>query len=210
MKYFFHFKWGGCPKTLEKPYDPCSQPDWTIPRNLYEGLQIENPGTSPETILQSFDWNRDYIKTKAIERIKKHTKTDDSLQIVSESKRSVPAMYFTEKTQTSDTETSEEKKQNITPGANTQPPNPAANTQATAPQATNTPKYRITHCTTTVELFPRQKPIKNRRFTPSEREMEKQVARAFRRPERHFFYDMPYYPYCKPEPLVNFHLGYKM
>nr|UGV35805.1 MAG: ORF1 [TTV-like mini virus] len=109
MKYFFHFKWGGCPKTLEKPYDPCSQPDWTIPRNLYEGLQIENPGTAPETILQSFDWNRDYIKTKAIERIKKHTKTDDSLQIVSESKRSVPAMYFTEKAQTSDSETSEEE-----------------------------------------------------------------------------------------------------
>ncbi len=54
-KYSFYFKWGGCPKTLEKPYDPCSQPTWNIPRNLSQTIQIENPGQNPETQLYSWD-----------------------------------------------------------------------------------------------------------------------------------------------------------
>lgn len=60
-----------------------------------------------------------------------------------------------------------------------------------------------------VELFPRPKPFKNRRFTPAERELEKIVSKIFHRPERTYFYDKPYYPYCVPEPKVNFDLGYK-
>lgn len=61
-----------------------------------------------------------------------------------------------------------------------------------------------------VELFPKKKPFKNRRFTPSERELEKIVSKIFCRPERSFFYDTPIYPYCVPEPRVNFNLGYKI
>lgn len=89
MKYIFRFKWGGCPKTLENPYDPCQQPTWTIPSNLNEGLQIENPSTNPETQIQKFDWRRDYVKESAISRIKEYTDTDELLQIFTDSKHNV-------------------------------------------------------------------------------------------------------------------------
>lgn len=56
-------------------------------------------------------------------------------------------------------------------------------------------------------LFPPK--AKNRRLTPKEIEWDKEVAVAFKRPVRHFLYDEPFYPYCVPEPRVNFNLGYK-
>lgn len=112
MQYVFHFRWGGCPRTLEKPYDPCSQPDWIIPRNFYESLQKQNPGENPETFLQKFDWRRDYIKQSAIQRIKEHTETDDPLQFSTGSKRDVPAMYYKPETSSSsETETETEEEQ---------------------------------------------------------------------------------------------------
>lgn len=49
---------------------------------------------------------------------------------------------------------------------------------------------------------------KIRKFTPQEWETEKQVADAFRRPPCSFFGDKPFYPYCVPEPVVNFRLNY--
>lgn len=58
-------------------------------------------------------------------------------------------------------------------------------------------------------MFPTTKPFKNRRFTPSERQTEKELAGIFCRPERTYFYDTPYYPYVVPEPVVNFDLKYK-
>lgn len=58
-------------------------------------------------------------------------------------------------------------------------------------------------------LFPERECKKNRRFTPKEMELEKIVAGVFRRPKRTFFYDEPTYPYCVPEPKVNFLLNYK-
>lgn len=54
-----------------------------------------------------------------------------------------------------------------------------------------------------------KKPFKNRRFAPHERELETEVSKIFRRPPRTYFYDPPYYPYCVPEPYVNFDLKYK-
>lgn len=59
-----------------------------------------------------------------------------------------------------------------------------------------------------MELFPTTKPFVNRRFTPAERELENLVAKIFRRPPRTYFYDKPTYPYCVPEPIVNFDLNY--
>lgn len=59
----------------------------------------------------------------------------------------------------------------------------------------------------TVKLFPDEKP-KNRRLTPKELEDEKIVARIFKRPLRTFINDIPTYPYCVPEPKVNFDLNY--
>lgn len=106
LKYNFHFKWGGCPQTLEKPYDPCSQPNWIIPSNLTERLQIENPNTPPETTLQKWDWRRDYVKQTAIQRIQKHTKTDETLQISTGSRRDPQVLRETQ--ETSEPETEEE------------------------------------------------------------------------------------------------------
>lgn len=44
---------------------------------------------------------------------------------------------------------------------------------------------------------------KNRRLTVKELEDEIQEAAIWRRPVRSYIKDKPYYPYCKPEPLVN-------
>nr|UGV42499.1 MAG: ORF1 [TTV-like mini virus] len=109
MGYIFYFKWGGCPKTLEKPYDPCSQPTWNIPRNLSQTIQIENPGQNPETQLQNFDWRRDYVKESAIERIKKHTGTDEPLQLFTESRHNVPPQFQLQETSSSSSETETEE-----------------------------------------------------------------------------------------------------
>lgn len=47
---------------------------------------------------------------------------------------------------------------------------------------------------------------KNRRLTPSELETEIQIAKWLKRPVRTFFDDPPFYPWCPPEPYVNFEL----
>lgn len=112
MKYVFRLKWGGCPRQLEKPYDPCSQPNWNIPRNFYGGLQIQDPGTAPQTEIQTFDWRRDYVKKSTIDRIKKYTTTDETLQTFTEPRTSAPA--FKEDYQTSDSDTSQTEEETQT------------------------------------------------------------------------------------------------
>lgn len=59
----------------------------------------------------------------------------------------------------------------------------------------------------TVFLF--DKPKRNRPLTPWERQQEKEDAKIWMRPERHYLYDKPTYNLFPPTPLVNFHLGYK-
>lgn len=49
---------------------------------------------------------------------------------------------------------------------------------------------------------------KNRRFTPEEFETELQLCKWMKRPPRHYIHDMPFYPWCVPEPKVNFKLNY--
>lgn len=46
-------------------------------------------------------------------------------------------------------------------------------------------------------------------MTPWEEEQEKEDARIWKRPQRRFIKDIPFYPGMIPEPLVNFDLGYK-
>lgn len=75
-KYKFHFKWGGCPKALPKPYEPCLQPKWTTANNISTRLEITNPISPPETELYAWDWDKDYVTTKAIQRIGRYTETD--------------------------------------------------------------------------------------------------------------------------------------
>lgn len=53
---------------------------------------------------------------------------------------------------------------------------------------------------------------KNRRFTAKEFEDELETAKAFHRPPRTYFYDLPYYPFLPPAPIVpivNFNLNYQ-
>nr|UGV39217.1 MAG: ORF1 [TTV-like mini virus] len=111
FKYNFHVKWGGCPKTLEQPYDPCSQPTWTIPNQIQERLQITNPESKPQTELYDFDWRRDYVSKKAIKRIQKYTETDENLQIFTGSSHEPPILR---QTHTSSSETEEETEETET------------------------------------------------------------------------------------------------
>lgn len=46
--------------------------------------------------------------------------------------------------------------------------------------------------------------LKNRRFHPYEMQTEIELASVFKRPVRSFIHDMPFYPWCVPEPKVNF------
>lgn len=111
MKYKFRFKWGGCPKTLEKPFDPCLQPTWNMPSYLNERLQIQNPSTNPETEIQDFDWRRDYIKKSTIERIQKYTETDKPIQLFTESRHSAQPFLQETNSETSDSETETQEEQ---------------------------------------------------------------------------------------------------
>nr|UGV37928.1 MAG: ORF1 [TTV-like mini virus] len=107
LKYKFYFKWGGCPKTLEKACNPCSQQKWTTPDNLFGRLEIENPNTSPNTQLYDWDWDNDYVKEEAIQRIQAHTTTDTSSFIFTDSKNRPKTAVKIQKTQQTTEETKE-------------------------------------------------------------------------------------------------------
>lgn len=63
-------------------------------------------------------------------------------------------------------------------------------------------------CIKKVCLFEPPKP-KNRRFTPEEFQTELDLAKWMKRPPRSMIYDPPFYPWCVPEPRVNFELNYQ-
>nr|UGV36017.1 MAG: ORF1 [TTV-like mini virus] len=90
-KYTCYVKWGGCPKTLEKAYNPCSQPHWTTPNSIDARLAIQNPNEPPETTLYDWDWFKDYVKPTAIQRIKDYTQTDEKIFSITESHSSAKA-----------------------------------------------------------------------------------------------------------------------
>nr|UGV34197.1 MAG: ORF1 [TTV-like mini virus] len=112
MKYSFIVKWGGCPSTMEKIYDPCSQPKWPVPGNISEGLSIQNPESDPKTQIYEWDVKRDYLTKTAIERLKK-----DSISIqppFTGRKCSVPALQ-THQEESDETQTSEEEEETTLP-----------------------------------------------------------------------------------------------
>nr|UHS18209.1 MAG: hypothetical protein [Betatorquevirus sp.] len=99
------------------------------------------------------------------------------------------------------------REKDITPPAPTAP-----TTQPTPPPAIpttqiNDSKYIIYKCKEPALLFAPNK-IKPRRFRPHEWEDEKYLASWMKRPLRHFFTDTPFYPWCVPEPKVNFDLNF--
>ena len=68
-------------------------------------------------------------------------------------------------------------------------------------------KITIKNCVFKVKLFDDEK-TKNRRFTPEEYETELQLCKWMKRPPRHYIHDTPFYPWCVPEPKVNFKLNF--
>ncbi len=58
-------------------------------------------------------------------------------------------------------------------------------------------------------MFGDKVPTKNKRMNAKEYETELWISKLFNRPPRQYNSDFPYYPYLKPEPLVNFDLKYK-
>lgn len=105
-KYKFYFTLGGCPKTIEKIYNPCSQPKWPTPDNITGRYEVQDPNTHPATELYSWDWKKDYVTESAISRIRKYTQIDPKIFSIPESKN-MPVIL--EKTQEKDEQKAEEK-----------------------------------------------------------------------------------------------------
>ena len=103
-KYKFHFKWGGCPKQLAKAYDPCLQSKWPTPDNITPGLEISNPNEPPQTHLYDWDWEEDYIKEKALERIRIYTESPKQILFLTDSKQNPKPLQIKEKKEETENE----------------------------------------------------------------------------------------------------------
>nr|UGV36661.1 MAG: ORF1 [TTV-like mini virus] len=113
MTYQFYFKWGGCPRQLEKVYDPSQQIKWATPNQRLQGLQIKDPKTSPETYFYPWDTRYDYITKKGLERVKKYTETDETLLSIQTGCKSSPETLETLKEAEDQTSDSEEEKASL-------------------------------------------------------------------------------------------------
>lgn len=113
MSYTSIWKWGGCPSTLEKVYDPCSQPRWATPDNLTPGLKIQNPETDPTTFIYDWDVRRDFITPKATKRLKKHQTDDNLLHQSTGTASNVPAVLLQTHQENSQTSSSEEEEETL-------------------------------------------------------------------------------------------------
>lgn len=113
MGYQFLFKFGGCPSTLKKIYNPCSQPKWPTTSNISEEYEIQNPATDPSTIFNTWDVRRDIITMPAIKRLKTHKETDETFSIPTGSKSS-PSAVLLQTHQTTENSTSSEEEETQT------------------------------------------------------------------------------------------------
>lgn len=105
-KYCFYFKLGGCPKSLEKIYNPCSQPRWPTPDNITTRYEVQDPNTHPATELYSWDWEKDYVTESALQRISRYTTIDSKIFSLPESKNQPIVL---QRPQEKDTSKAEEK-----------------------------------------------------------------------------------------------------
>lgn len=71
LKYQFFFKWGGNPSTMEKVYDPNSQPVGPDPTQQLLNNEIISPTTSIENYIYNWETRRDTLTQAATERIVK-------------------------------------------------------------------------------------------------------------------------------------------
>nr|UGV37951.1 MAG: ORF1 [TTV-like mini virus] len=113
MKYRVLLKWGGCPSTLEKVYDPCLQPKWPTPGNIPSGLQIQNPGTEPSVYFQHWDVRRGTLTEQAHKRLKRLTETDKLVYSATgrRNPEDPPPLKIRKETQETSSDDSEEEKE---------------------------------------------------------------------------------------------------
>lgn len=110
MTYKFKFKWGGCPRQLEKVYDPSQQTKWPAPiRNIQE-LQIKDPKTSPETYFYPWDVRQDFITNKGLQRVTEYQTTDETLLSLKTGCKSSPEALQTLQKNLQETSDEEEEK----------------------------------------------------------------------------------------------------
>ena len=112
-RYSFHMKWGGCPETLEKVYDPCSQQVYPLPSQKLQTTTINNPETSPEKELYCFDFRRQLITKSAADRITKHKTTTDCLSSITATSRSSAKAPEALQEKEQQTQTQKEKKEKL-------------------------------------------------------------------------------------------------
>nr|UGV42570.1 MAG: ORF1 [TTV-like mini virus] len=113
MTYKFRFKWGGCPRQLEKVYDPSQQIKWSTPNRQLPGLQIQDPKTSPETYFYPWDVRHDLLTKKSIQRVTEYQETDESLLPIKTGCRSNPEALQTSQKQEDETSDEEEEKTSL-------------------------------------------------------------------------------------------------
>nr|UGV35155.1 MAG: ORF1 [TTV-like mini virus] len=107
-KYTFYFKWGGNPPPMDSITDPQEQIQYHIPTNFRKTNSLQNPATSPEYFLYSFDERRGQLTDKAIKRLQKDYET--SKTFISDGSRFQPEVYKQETT-SPETTTSEEEEE---------------------------------------------------------------------------------------------------
>nr|UHK04598.1 MAG: ORF1 [Torque teno midi virus] len=78
--YNFYFKWGG-PQVTDKPIDdPQYQPDYPIPRQQQQAVQISDPKTlETETLLHEWDFRRGYVTQTALKRMSENFETETDI-----------------------------------------------------------------------------------------------------------------------------------
>lgn len=110
MTYKFRFKWGGCPRQLEKVYDPSQQHRWPTPNRQLPGLQIKDPKSSPETYFYPWDVRQDLITKKGLQRVTEYQEIDETLLSIPTGCKSNPETLQTLQEKDSETSDQEEEK----------------------------------------------------------------------------------------------------
>nr|UGV34816.1 MAG: ORF1 [TTV-like mini virus]UGV42434.1 MAG: ORF1 [TTV-like mini virus] len=83
-KFDFYFKIGGCAGTSNTIEDPTKQPIWPTPDNLLQRPSLQSPTYPIEQFLYSFDTRRQYLTSRAIERLLQYEPTKESVSQITE------------------------------------------------------------------------------------------------------------------------------
>lgn len=76
MDITFYFKLGGCSQSTKTIESPAAQPDFPHPNNFFSTTSLQSPNTPITNYLFSFDWRRNYLTQKALQRIQSSETTE--------------------------------------------------------------------------------------------------------------------------------------